>query len=65
MTTVKQAEWEKYKIEQRHERASGRGVTTTITEVRKHNPCTCVHTPKHHRKGGGCRPGCGCDAGIR
>lgn len=47
------------------------GVSTTVATVRK-NPRKkrvhipgCMHTMKHHRKGGGCRKGCGCMAGVR
>lgn len=65
MTTVRQAAWIKHKAEQRFERTQTRGVAVTIAEVRKKTPCTCIHTSKHHRKGGGCRRGCDCNAGIR
>jgi hypothetical protein len=27
--------------------------------------CTCVHTPKHHKKTGRCKGNCQCQAGIR
>lgn len=65
MTTVKQAWWEKHKLEARLERQTSRGVATTIAEVRKKTPCVCVHTSKHHKKSGRCRPGCDCAAGVR
>jgi hypothetical protein len=32
---------------------------------RRKIPCTCVHTPKHHKKSGRCRGNCKCQAGIR
>jgi hypothetical protein len=65
MTTLKQARWLQHKAEQQMERKQTRGVTTTIAEVRKRTPCTCIHSPKRHHKGGGCRKGCDCNAGIR
>lgn len=63
--TVKQAEWIKFKQEYPPVRRSSRGVAVTIAERRKDVKCVCVHTPKHHRRGGGCRKGCDCNAGTR
>ena len=62
---TKQGWWLLHKIQQRLERKQTRGVPVTIAEVRKRVACTCVHTAKHHRKSGGCRKGCDCQAGIR
>lgn len=64
MTTVKQALWDLRKMELRALNGP-RGVAVTVAEVRKCLPCVCVHARKHHRKGGGCRTGCDCQAGIR
>lgn len=34
-------------------------------QVRRKMECTCVHTPKHHKKSGRCKGNCLCQAGIR
>jgi hypothetical protein len=69
VTTVKNAEWELTKQQNREETAfrklHGRGVGVTIAEVRKKTRCECPHSPKKHRKGGGCKGACPCRAGVR
>lgn len=54
MTTIKQADWIKHKAEQWLDRKQKRGVTTAV-EPRRKVACTCIHTPKHHKKTGRCR----------